>query len=156
VTTADSALTPSTTTSSTTIDRKKLAADLRRDEGERLKLYKDTAGKWTIGVGRNLSDRGISKAESEYLLQNDITDHLQELYQALPWLAKKPEPIQRALANMAFNLGVPGLLKFTTTLAYVQAGQYNAAANALLANRKYAKQIGERIERLASLLRSVV
>ena len=46
---------------------------LKRHEGLRLKPYQDTIGKLTIGYGRNLDDRGISKEEAEYLLRNDIS-----------------------------------------------------------------------------------
>jgi lysozyme len=45
---------------------------LKRDEGLRLKPYQDTVGKWTIGYGRNLDDRGISKYEAEAMLRNDV------------------------------------------------------------------------------------
>ena len=50
-----------------------LMEDLVRDEGLRLELYQDSVGKWTIGVGRNLDDVGISEDEAMYLLRNDIS-----------------------------------------------------------------------------------
>ena len=43
-------------------------------EGLRLGVYRCPAGKLTIGVGRNLEDRGITEEEAYYLLRNDIAD----------------------------------------------------------------------------------
>lgn len=134
---------------------RELTADLFRDEGLRLFPYHDTVGKLTIGVGRNLSDRGISRSEAEFLLRNDIDLHWRELLQALPWVEHQPVPVQRVVANMAFNMGVGKLLAFKTTLGHIQAGRYTSAAASLL-RTKYASQVGDRAERLAALLRSVV
>lgn len=139
--------------STSSLDLAKLEADLIRDEGLRLKPYKDTVGKITVGVGRNLTDRGISRQEASYLLQNDITEHVEGLFRALPWLATKAEPVQRALANMAFNLGVEGLLKFGVTLELIRKGDYEQAAKRILAT-KYAQQVGDRAKRVAELIRN--
>jgi lysozyme len=96
--------------------------DLIRDEGERLSPYFDNAvpPRMTIGVGRNLTDRGISKEESRYLLQNDIDSHSQALDRFLPWWTTLDEVRQRALFNMCFNLGIAGLLGFKNMLEALQ------------------------------------
>mgnify|MGYP006208816685 CR=1 FL=1 len=75
-----------------------------RDEGLRLKPYRCTADKLSLGYGRNLDDVGISEDEAEYLLANDIRRVVAELYNALPWFSALPELWQRALANMAFQM----------------------------------------------------
>jgi lysozyme len=84
----------------------KLRSDLTRDEALRLKPYRDSVGKLSIGVGRNLDDKGISEAEAEFMLTNDITEHLALLDKYLPWWRTLDEARQLALANLAFNLGV--------------------------------------------------
>ena len=133
------------------IDRAAMIRQLRLHEGERLKPYRCTAGKLTIGVGRNLEDRGISAEESAMLLANDIAAEERELLRALPWVATLDEVRQRVLLDMAFNMGIVGLLGFKRTLATIQAGDYQAAATMMLDSR-WAKQVGQRAERLSRMM----
>ncbi len=133
------------------IDRDAMVRQLRLHEGERLKPYRCTAGKLTIGIGRNLEDRGITREESAYLLANDIAAEERELLRALPWVATLDEVRQRVLLDMAFNMGIVGLLAFKRTLATVQAGDYQAAATMMLDSR-WAKQVGQRAERLSRMM----
>jgi lysozyme len=129
-----------------------LTAELTRDEGVRLKPYRCTAGRLTIGIGRNLDDVGISLEEAHALLRNDVAAVLSRLDEHLPWWRGMTERRQRALANMAFNLGIAGLLKFTTTLHFMERENYLAAAQSMLAS-KWARQVGKRAERLALMVR---
>ena len=126
---------------------------LIRDEGRSLKPYQDTAGKLTIGVGRNLSDRGISHAEALYLLDNDIADFTKQLATALPWAGALDEARFGALVNMAFNMGVDGLLEFKQMLAALRVGNWDKAADDLL-DSLYAQQVGDRAVRLANQIRT--
>jgi lysozyme len=129
-------------------DAARLAKTLGRDEGLRLKPYRCTAGKLTIGIGRNLDDRGISKAEAAVMFQNDLDGAVAELDRALPWWRELNAVRQEVLINMAFNLGMPGLLKFVNTLAAVQRGDYERAAKGMRVSL-WARQVGSRAERLA-------
>jgi len=133
------------------VDRDAMVRQLRLHEGERLKPYRCTAGKLTIGVGRNLEDRGISREESAMLLANDIADMERELQRALPWVARLDEVRARVLVDMAFNMGIVGLLNFKRTLATVEAGDYQQAATMML-DSKWAKQVGGRAERLSRMM----
>ncbi len=133
------------------IDRDAMVRQLRLHEGERLKPYQCSAGKLTIGVGRNLEDRGISREESAMLLNNDIAAEERELLRALPWVATLDEVRARVLLDMSFNLGLVGLLGFKRTLAAVQGGQYQQAATMML-DSKWAQQVGTRAERLARMM----
>jgi lysozyme len=133
------------------IDRDAMIRQLRLHEGERLKPYRCTAGKLTIGIGRNLEDRGITAQESAYLLSNDIDHHWRQLVQALPWVTQLDPVRQRVLLDMAFNLGITGLLGFRNTLATVRAGSYEQAA-AMMLQSKWAGQVGRRAERLSRMM----
>lgn len=133
------------------IDRAAMTRQLRLHEGERLMPYRCTAGKLTIGVGRNLEDRGITREESAYLLANDIAAEERELLRALPWVGTLDEVRQRVLLDMSFNMGLAGLLGFKRTLATIQAGDYQAAATMML-DSKWAKQVGQRAERLSRMM----
>lgn len=133
------------------VDDKALIRQIELHEGIRLKPYRCTAGKLTIGVGRNLEDRGITLAEARMLLANDLTDVRNGLLNALPWVGNLDEVRQRVLIDMAFNLGLQGLLQFERTLGAVKAGEYQRAATMMLQSR-WAKQVGQRAERLARMM----
>jgi lysozyme len=129
-----------------------LLADLKRDEGFRSKPYLDTVGKVTIGYGRNLDDVGLSEREGRFLLGNDLDVALGELDRNVPWWRAMPDPAQRGLANMCFNLGFPRLNGFRNMLAALEDGRYQDAAVAALDSR-WARQVGDRAKRIASLYR---
>lgn len=128
-----------------------LKSELVRDEGLRLKPYRDTVGKLTIGVGRNLDDVGITKDEAMHLLECDIKRVKTDLDRALLWWRGMDEVRQRVLVNMAFNLGITRLMGFKNTLAAMQAGNYADAAKGMLAS-KWATQVGARATRLAAMM----
>ncbi len=131
----------------------KLHRELMRDEGVRLKPYRCSSGKLTIGVGRNLDDQGITSWEAMDLLDNDISRVVSELNAALPWWRNMPDPGQRALANMAFNLGLPRLMDFQRMIAALRAGDYETAADEALNSKWAEQQVGARAERVALLFR---
>jgi lysozyme len=133
------------------MNRDALAAQLVIDEGCRLKPYRDTVGKTTIGIGRNLDDVGISKSEAMMLLGADIDKVTTQLDVALPWWRDMTDRRQQVLANMAFNMGIAGLLGFRDTLAAMKAGDYTKAASGMLAS-KWAGQVGARARRLADIM----
>lgn len=123
-------------------------AQLRRDEDCKLKPYKDSVGKLTIGIGRNLDDVGISEDEAEYLLTNDVKKVASQLDIALPWYINLDEIRKGVLLNMAFNMGINGLLGFKNTLNHIANGNYDIAAQEMLQS-KWATQVGARATRLS-------
>lgn len=135
-----------------------LTKQLRRDEGCVLTAYQDHLGFWTIGIGRLIDkakNGGITAAEAAYLLKNDIDKRLAELKQRLPWFDTLDEARQGVLLNMAFQMGVFGLLAFHTTLGMVQSGDYAGAADNMLQSL-WARQTPERAMRLAEQMRTGV
>jgi len=135
------------------MNKQKLAEQLKVHEGLRLKPYKDTVGKWTIGIGRNLEDKGITEQESLFMLNNDVDYFYTNLIKIIPWFKSLNDARQNVLVNMAFNLGVNGLMSFKNTLSLTSKGQYNAAASAML-DSKWANQVGYRAEELAEQMRT--
>lgn len=132
------------------MDRKTLVAELSRDEGRRLMPYTDTVGKITIGVGRNLTDVGISESECDMLLADDIDRTITWLDAKLPWWRELDSVRQRVMVNMAFNMG-GGLLAFVDTLDAMKRGDYAAASKGML-DSKWARQVGARAMRLAEMM----
>lgn len=146
------------------MDKIKLVQELRDDEGEKLRAYKDHLGYWTIGVGHlidparganpapfgvDLRNGGFITAEqSEQLLLADIAEKEKQLDARLAWWRTLSDNRQRVLLNMAFQLGINGLLAFKNTLACVHKGDYRGATAGMLAS-KWAAQTPNRAKRLA-------
>jgi lysozyme len=131
----------------------KLKEQLLRHEGLKLKPYRCPAGKLTIGVGRNLDSNGISQKEAFVLLENDILRCESEILEQIPDIySGLNETRKTVLLNMCFNLGISGLLGFKNTLAFIGAGDFERAANNMLAS-KWAKQVGRRAIELSELMR---
>jgi lysozyme len=120
-------------------------------EGLRLFPYQDTTGHFSIGVGRNLNERGISRPEAIYLMRNDILDAVAALNNGLSWWRALDPIRQRVLIDMAFNLGIAGLLKFNLMLSHAHQGKYDQAAKEML-NSRWAQQVGQRATRLARMM----
>ncbi|MDF1690522.1 MAG: hypothetical protein P1U35_13025 [Cycloclasticus sp.] len=129
---------------------KRLIAMLQRHEGLRLKPYKCTAGKLSIGYGRNLDDMGISEVEAMVMLRNDIEQCYQEL-EMFSWFEDLDQVRQEALVDMLFNLGLPTFLEFKKTLKFVAEGKYSQAAEEMLRS-KWANQVGDRAKELAYMV----
>lgn len=127
---------------------------LIRDEGLRLKPYKDTVGKTTIGIGRNLDDVGISQDEAEYLLASDIAKAEAEALK-YPWFIDLSAARQKVVLSMIFNLGPKGFAGFKNTITDIAAGDYGSAASRMLQS-KWATQVGNRAVRLAQAMRTDV
>lgn len=128
---------------------------LKRDEGEILVAYQDHLGFWTIGVGILIDKRkngGLRPEESEFIFNNRLKIITEELKSRLPWFTKLDEARRGALVNMAFQLGVNGLINFKNTMALVAAGKYEAAGVEMLKS-EWAKQTPARAYRISNQMR---
>jgi len=137
------------------MDAARLAFALVREEGIRLKPYRDSVGVWTVGVGHNLESGGISRAAAMQILEDDIANVCRDLDARLPWWRTLDEVRQQVVADMAFNLGVSGLLGFKNTLGFVKQKRWNEAAAGMLVSL-WAKQVGRRATVLAEMMRTGV
>lgn len=163
------------------MNKEDLKAELIIDEGIRLFPYLDSEKIWSIGVGRNLEDnglspselfflgiklkdkfeiiellkkRGLTKDEVLYLLDNDVDRVVSELESKLSWLSLKPDTVKYVLCNMCFNMGIYRLLKFKETLALLKADRYNEASIEMLKS-KWTLQVGARAQRLSNKIKSL-
>ena len=132
------------------MDRLKLRTLLILEEGFKLKPYVDTVGKLTVGVGRNLTDRGISEETALQMLEEDL-DVVQADMATFPWWAGLDVVRQTVLADMRFNLGPARFRAFKNTLKAVAEGRYADAAAGMLAS-KWAKQVKGRATKLAKMM----
>ena len=141
-------------------------------EGLKLQVYKDTLGIDTIGIGRNLEDRGITKkelddldipsidhvyeygiteADAVYLATNDVQIVEEELVRAHPCVDRLDSVRQLIVIDMAFNLGVPRLCKFKKMWSAIHEEKYDVAAKEMLDSR-WARQVKGRATKLANAM----
>ena len=132
-------------------DREKLIDLIIYHEGLELKPYRCTAGHLTIGIGRNLDDRGITEDEARFLCQNDVDIVEQELARKFPFIVGLDDVRIRVLLDMAFNLGVHRLSAFSNMWAALEEGDYKQAAVEMLDSR-WARQVGRRATNLSQMM----
>lgn len=130
-----------------------LAAELiKKHEGLRLKPYKCTAGKLTIGYGRNIEDNGISAYEADMLLNDDIQNCYAQCIK-FPFWNKLNEVRQAVLLDMCYNLGFARLNGFKKMLKALGRLDYKTAAKEML-DSKWARDVKSRSTELAELMMS--
>lgn len=143
-------------------------------EGMVLDVYKDSLGIDTIGIGRNLKDRGISKdeldymdipnmdavyqhgiseADARYLAMNDIRIVEVELCRVHSCVEDLDSVRQLILMDMAFNMGVPRLCKFKNMWNAIYEQNYEAASREMMDSR-WARQVGRRAVILSDAMKS--
>ena len=137
--------------------RDELIADLKADEGWRADPYQDSLGFWTIGYGFLIDGRKsvrLPREVGDFWLAYLVDERTKELNAALPWLENQPEGVQRALLNMAYQMGVAGVLKFGKMLDALKSSDRKLAANEAL-DSMWARQTPERAKRVAEKIRGV-
>lgn len=136
-----------------------LLNQLRRHEGLRLEPYKCSEGYLTIGFGRNIETNGISEAEAEFMLSNDLIACEKELKDE-GWYNQLDETRRAVVLNMAFNLGKPTLLKFSKFIGRLSDNDYEGASKEMItgsdgvSESKWASQVGKRAYELAEQMRT--
>lgn len=135
-------------------DEDALIRELIRDEGKRLTPYPDSLGYWTVGVG-HLLKRGekrerITEAQCRDYLVGDIVDAENKLNDIQPGWRALSDVRQRAMVNLAFNLGW-GLKQFVNFLAAMAREDYTDAGRHLRAS-KWAAQVKSRAPRIIHMI----
>lgn len=130
-----------------------LMTRIKKNEGYSGKPYRCTAGKLTIGYGRNLEDNGITESEASFLLSEDLRRSVSECIRAFTWFGKLNKARQGVIVEMCFNLGLPRLKTFKRMLAAMSASDYEIAASQML-DSLWAKQVGDRADALAEIMRN--
>lgn len=120
-------------------------------EGYEQKLYTDSIGKHTIGIGRNLDDRGVCPTEIDMMCDHDMQYFYDQLDSHFTWFAQLNEARQIALIDMCF-MGFKKFLSFKKMIAYLANHDYDNAAIELL-DSAYAHQVGKRAIDLATIIK---
>lgn len=133
--------------------RKKLKDLLIHHESYKQFPYTDTTGHLTIGIGRNLSTRGISSSEALQFLDDDILYFSAKLSHLIPFFDGLDSVRQICLIDMCFNLGVNGLLEFKDMLDALGKKDFLVAAQNI-SDSKAAAQDVDRYEQLAFIMKT--
>ncbi|MFQ2530708.1 glycoside hydrolase family protein [Aeromonas caviae] len=155
----------------------RIEQQLVQDEGSKLSIYKDTEGKYTIGIGHLISNKPsttrtqaialldkelnrstqgtITPLEQSNLFRKDLAAVQKGITQASFYgLYKGLDPVrQSAIQNMVFNLGVAGVSKFKKMFAALAKGDYESASKEGL-NSLWARQVPNRAKRVMETLRT--
>lgn len=129
----------------------KLKRSLILHEGHKNFPYTDSVGKLTIGIGYNLTDRGLSDDWVTAQYNADVTYFYNQLSELSFWKKLNPDR-QIVLLDMAF-MGWKKFLGFKKMLAALEIGDYNKAADEML-NSLWADQVKGRAVDLANAMRT--
>jgi lysozyme len=133
----------------------KLLEDLKRDEGFVRHAYQDHLGFLTIGYGCLIDEKkggGIPDEIAERWLRHNVEVSWKEFTRRQPWVLDEDDDVQRALANMVYQLGVQGVCNFRLMLEALEDGDRVEAADEALDSR-WAEQTPKRAWRVANLIR---
>ncbi len=129
-----------------------ISEQLIRHEGKIAKMYLDSKGIPTIGIGWNLRDCPMRESEIAYRLDNDIHDVIIEIRNKFDWFGGISNERQKAIIDIVFNLGMAKFLEFKKTIGYMAQGDWYKAADELL-DSDYAKEVPARAKEIAQMLR---
>lgn len=138
------------------IDKKtfdKLQQQLLIQEGFRNKPYQDTKGYWTVGIGWNLESTPITKEQALYINADHIQYFDDQLHNKLPFYDELDEVRKAVLINMAFNLGLFGLMAFKKFLNLLSTKQFAQASIEML-DSAWAKQVKNRALVLSQMIKT--
>lgn len=146
------------------MNRSKINNMILRHEGYEARLYIDSVGIPSIGIGFNINYLNFEKYgidrnnpfmdfDMALTIMNDKVDNIILNLQILPWFIELPEQIQEVLVNMCYNLGMSKLLDFKRTIGYLKIGDWKNAAKEML-NSKWADQVGSRATELSNIVSS--
>lgn len=139
---------------------------LEKHEGKKRRKYKCTTGRWTIGIGHNMEDEPLPEEMQRFLdsngyitdemiyelLEKDIEDAINDAWDLYPNLESYSEARQAALIDFLFNVGKRVALQFKRFNRAVNGEKWDNAAKYLLES-KYARQVGQRAQTIARMLR---
>jgi len=130
-----------------------LIDNIKESEGFRSRPYRCTENHLTIGYGFAVKDLELDRDICDMILERKIEKLVKRLGHRLPYLFEVPVEVHDVLVEMAYQMGVSGLLKFKKTLMYVESKDYKDASVEMLDSR-WAKQTPNRAKKLSDIMAS--
>jgi len=128
---------------------------IKDNEGFREKIYLDNTGHHTVGYGHSLHFMPVTKRAADVILEDDMQWFIDNLPKHIKIFNELDEARQAVLIDMAFNLGMLGLLRFKKFLNYISNKDFEKAADEML-DSVWAKQVGQRAYNNARIIRTGV
>lgn len=135
------------------MDYTSLKSSIKKHEGKRYTLYKDSEGVSTIGYGHNLENNPLSEKAIEQILDDDIQKAVEAARVFVPYYEQLNDVRQEVVVEMIFNLGHTGFSKFIKMKKALSEFDYDRAALEMI-NSKWAGQVGERAVTLSRLMKT--
>jgi len=130
-----------------------LIDNIKESEGFRSRPYRCTENHLTIGYGFAIKDLELDEDICDMILERKVAKLVERIEKNLPYLPSLPKEVQDVLIEMAYQMGVSGLLKFKKTLMYVETKDYKDASVEMLDSR-WAKQTPNRAKKLSDIMAS--
>lgn len=124
---------------------------LVKHEGYRRHPYRDSVGVLTVGIGRNLESKGLSRGEALLLLQNDMTEAYNAALREFPWFLGLTQNRKIVVLSMIFNLGLDGFRSFKRMIAAIEDENWTLASAEAL-DSTWRHQVGQRALDLAEMM----
>lgn len=128
---------------------KKLIEEIMKNEGFVGTVYKDTLGFDTIGYGTKLP---LGKEEAALILEYRLKAKIKELETKEPFVNSLPLEKQEILAEMCYQMGVSGVLKFKKMWEALKRLDYETAGVQML-DSTWAVQTPNRAMKLSQMMR---
>jgi GH24 family phage-related lysozyme (muramidase) len=128
----------------------KLKKMMIAQEGYKKKIYKDTKGNDTLGIG-HLCANGFSDAVIDLIYEEDWQSHYNFLRRNFAWFDLLDVNRQLALISMSFNLGDENFDKFKGVIKAMLIKNYPLAAKEMLSSL-WATQVPNRAKELAAII----
>lgn len=137
----------------TTLQMRNLKVMLTIHEGDKSRMYFDKVGKkWTVGIGRNMTDRDLYPSERDLMFSNDVNDFHTKLQNKFPWFDQLNDARKMALIDMCF-MGFKNFCEFDDMIKAFEVSDFETAAKEIL-DSKYRHEVGQRAYDIAEIIKT--
>ncbi len=146
------------------MDTNKLREQLKIDEGVKYEVYDDHLGYKTFGIGHLVTPEDeeygspcgtpVAVDRVNSVFDKDVETYISESEKVFGNLQQMPEEAQQVIVNMCFNMGAPRLGQFKKFIKAIHDEDWATASVEMLDSR-WAKQVGERANRLSDRIKAI-
>lgn len=146
------------------MDINKLREQLKIDEGVKYEVYDDHLGYKTFGIGHLVKTTDeeygapcgtpVSVDRVNSVFDEDVETYIAEAEKVFGNLQEMPQEAQQVIVNMCFNMGAPRLSQFKKFIKAIHDEDWKTASVEMLDSR-WAKQVGDRANRLSDRIKAI-
>ena len=131
-----------------------LKESIKKNEGYRKMVYKDSLGIDTIGYGFAIKDLELDKDICDIILDRKIKELATRVNSTFSWYRYMPQEIKDVVMEMCYQMGVYGFSCFKKTISFLQNKQFHDASLEMLDSR-WAEQTPVRAKELSNRVKEV-